>query len=158
MCYCPQIHVRQCQHLFLALNWKNTSFLSASTILPPTHPWSLTQFPFQGDPVMIPKRLGNIFQWKSWRIAWDGHEAEFRLKWIRKHFKATLWSFYCLIIRQLLFFGCVLIFLTMKNVSSLLWQLNTVSVNSAFFFSEPFYSTQSRIIPYSPSQRTTIQH
>lgn len=28
----------------------------------PTHPRSLTQFPFQGDPAMIPRRLANIFQ------------------------------------------------------------------------------------------------
>lgn len=71
MCHCPQTHARQCQHSLLALNWKNTSSASASTIFPPTHPCSLTQFPFQGDPVMIPRQLGNIFQWKSWRTAWD---------------------------------------------------------------------------------------
>ena len=103
MCHCPQTHARQCQHSLLALNWKNTSSASASTIFPPTHPCSLTQFPFQGDPVMIPRRLGNIFQWKSWRTAWDSmgislgwnelgniHKLPFEVLYCRYHQTASL--------------------------------------------------------------------
>ena len=150
MCHCPQTHVRQCQHSLLALNWKNTSSASASTIFPPTHPCSLTQFPFQGDPVMIPRRLGNIFQRKSWQTAWDSTGISLGWNELGNISKLPFEVLYCLIIKQLLFFGGTLIFLTMKTcfISSMIIK-HSLSQWAPFFFLNGI-TAQSMESSYNP--------
>lgn len=121
MCHCPQTYARQCQRSLLALNWKNTSSPSASIIFPPPHPWSLTQFPFRGDPVMTPRRLGNIFQWKSWQTAWDSTGISLGWHELGSISKLPFEVFIALSSNGFSSLAVYWFFWLWKSVSSLLW-------------------------------------